>query len=252
MSSGAAAVPTRPPCTRYPRRVCTRASCLCFWPANVVCAPSPPFPTPPLAVRSPRVCFVCVCVGSGFLSCFVTLPVVCGLFMSRTLAPSLALKWTLKLLRGWCWFAVRWWMVEYVAFSAFVQPDYTARARGQDAVEYKNRSLRKIEKPSKEEKKKAPKMAARPNSPTVEGAPRARRLALLTAILVIAGAVFMFDAELLTGPAEEPLVSPDAAGAGRGQLRGGGGTGGELQAGGQGEQAPRAVLAVDGGGACHP
>ena len=78
-------------------------------------------------------------------------------------------------------------------------------------------------------------MAARPNSPTVEGAPRARRLALLTAILVIAGAVFMFDAELLTGPAEEPLVSPDAAGAGRGQLRGGGGTGGELLAGGQGE-----------------
>ena len=71
-----------------------------FWPATVVCAPSPPFPTPSFPVRSPRVCFVCE--GSGFPSCFVTLPVVCGLFMSRTLAPSLALKWTLKLLRGWC------------------------------------------------------------------------------------------------------------------------------------------------------
>ena len=146
---------------------------------------------------------------------------------------------------------MRWWKIDYVAFSAFVQPDCTARARRQDAVVYKNRSLRKIEKPSKEEKK-APRMAARPSSPTAEGAPRTRRLALLTAILVIAGAVFMFDAELLTGPTEEPLVSPDAVGAGRGQLRGGGGTGGELLAGGRGEPWASAVLASYGGGAFHP
>lgn len=32
-----------------------------FWPATIVCAPSPPFPTPSFPVRSPRVCFSCVC-----------------------------------------------------------------------------------------------------------------------------------------------------------------------------------------------
>ena len=152
MSSGAAAVPTRPTCTCYPRHVCTRASCLCFGRPPLCVRPLPPSPPHHSLCAAPACAFL-VCVGSGFLSCFVTLPVVCGLFMSRTLAPSLALKWTLKLLRRWCWFAVRWWKIDYVAFSAFVQPDCTARARRQDAVVYKNRSLRKNEKPSKEEKK---------------------------------------------------------------------------------------------------